>query len=137
MKSWRQIISACVTKKPAGIGTQIARIAKPDRCVRPRAAAGRRQYGVRQFTGGLGPAWRSDAAPVIEHATAPDNVYAHAWRQGDTLVWDNRCMVHRTTPYDSVRYRRWLERATVTDPAPAPIPRCSEAQLCPELSQQF
>lgn len=29
----------------------------------------------------------------------PEYVYAHAWRPGDLLIWDNRQMHHSTTPY--------------------------------------
>jgi alpha-ketoglutarate-dependent taurine dioxygenase len=43
----------------------------------------------------------SDAllAELLAHATQPRFVYAHRWRAGDLLVWDNRCTVHRRNPY--------------------------------------
>ena len=27
-------------------------------------------------------------------------VYLHHWTEGDTLLWDNRCLLHRARPYD-------------------------------------
>jgi len=30
----------------------------------------------------------------------PQRVYRHRWRAGDTLVWDNRALLHRARPYD-------------------------------------
>lgn len=32
--------------------------------------------------------------------TQADNVYAHAWRAGDVLIWDQRAMLHRGTPWN-------------------------------------
>lgn len=32
------------------------------------------------------------------HAVQPDLVWSHCWRAGDTLIWDNRCLIHRHAP---------------------------------------
>ncbi|MCC6534670.1 MAG: TauD/TfdA family dioxygenase [Burkholderiales bacterium] len=40
-------------------------------------------------------------------ATQPRFIYAHHWRKGDVLVWDNRCTLHRMRPFDQ-RYERTL-----------------------------
>jgi alpha-ketoglutarate-dependent 2,4-dichlorophenoxyacetate dioxygenase len=50
--------------------------------------------------------------------TQPQFCYSHAWREGDLVVWDNRCLVHRATPYDTVRYHRLMQRTTVAGDAP-------------------
>ena len=34
---------------------------------------------------------------------------------GDILIWDNRCTLHRGLPFDDLRYRRDVQRATVQD----------------------
>lgn len=31
---------------------------------------------------------------LIDHATAPENVYRHRWHPGDLVVWDNRATMH-------------------------------------------
>ena len=42
---------------------------------------------------------------LIERLTGPSHVYAHHWRPGDVLVWDERATLHRGTPwpYDQAR----------------------------------
>ncbi len=54
---------------------------------------------------------------LIEHATQPRFVYRHTWRVGDLVIWDNRCTMHRGRPYDETRYRRVMQRTTVSDVA--------------------
>lgn len=57
---------------------------------------------------------------LIEHATQPRFVYAHIWREGDLVIWDNRATMHRGRAYDDKRYRRELRRTTTLDlPLPA------------------
>jgi alpha-ketoglutarate-dependent 2,4-dichlorophenoxyacetate dioxygenase len=36
---------------------------------------------------------------LIAFATRPGAVYAHAWRPGDVLIWDERAMLHRGRPW--------------------------------------
>jgi taurine dioxygenase len=50
-------------------------------------------------------------------ATRPDRVYSHQWQPGDLLVWDNRCTLHRATPYDP-QYRRTLYRTQIKGETP-------------------
>jgi len=50
-------------------------------------------------------------------ATRPDRVYSHKWQPGDVVVWDNRCTLHRATPYEP-QYRRTLYRTQVKGEAP-------------------
>jgi taurine dioxygenase len=50
-------------------------------------------------------------------ATRPERIYSHKWRPGDLVVWDNRCTLHRATPYDP-QYRRTLYRTQVKGEAP-------------------
>lgn len=54
---------------------------------------------------------------LIAHATQPAFTYRHRWRVGDLVLWDNRCTMHRATPYDDLRWGRDLHRATVSDGA--------------------
>ncbi|MEK9726440.1 MAG: TauD/TfdA family dioxygenase, partial [Rhodospirillaceae bacterium] len=52
---------------------------------------------------------------LIEHATQPAYVYTHHWRVGDTLIWDNRCTLHRARPFDEAAHERDMRRATVME----------------------
>jgi alpha-ketoglutarate-dependent 2,4-dichlorophenoxyacetate dioxygenase len=55
---------------------------------------------------------------LLEHVTQPEFRYRHEWTEGDLVIWDNRCVLHRATPYDTARYRRLMQRTTVSgDPA--------------------
>jgi alpha-ketoglutarate-dependent taurine dioxygenase len=38
---------------------------------------------------------------LLEDACQPPRVYSHTWQVGDTIVWDNRCLMHRARPYDT------------------------------------
>ncbi len=39
-------------------------------------------------------------------ATKPEVVYSHAWREGDVLIWDQRSVLHRATPWDYSQPRK-------------------------------
>ena len=52
---------------------------------------------------------------LLAFATQPQFVYAHTWRQGDILIWDNRCTLHRGTQYDYRRHKRDMRRATINE----------------------
>lgn len=45
-------------------------------------------------------------------------VYRHRWRARQLVVWDNRCLMHRATAYDTVTERRVIRRCTVLGDAP-------------------
>jgi len=55
---------------------------------------------------------------LMEHATQPEFVYRHVWREGDLVIWDNRATMHRARPFDDARYRRELRRVTTLDIEP-------------------
>jgi alpha-ketoglutarate-dependent 2,4-dichlorophenoxyacetate dioxygenase len=63
-----------------------------------------------------------DARALIDEliviASAPERVYRHRWAVGDLLMWDNRCVLHRGTPYkqyDEVRDLRSVRNDDVDD----------------------
>ncbi len=58
-------------------------------------------------------------AELLAHATQPAFTYAHRWRPGDLVMWDNCCTLHRAVAnYDMNRYRRVMHRNVVKGPAP-------------------
>jgi alpha-ketoglutarate-dependent taurine dioxygenase len=44
---------------------------------------------------------------LVEFACQPPRVYAHRWTVGDLVVWDNRCVLHRSRPWPDTE-PRWL-----------------------------
>ncbi|GEP59466.1 TauD/TfdA dioxygenase family protein [Reyranella soli] len=53
---------------------------------------------------------------LIEHATQRPFVHSHTWKQGDLVIWDNRCTMHRARPFDTTKVRD-LRRVTTRDVA--------------------
>ena len=49
---------------------------------------------------------------LFDHCEKPEFVYSHVWRNGDLIVWDNRCSSHARTDFPSDQ-RRLLLRTTV------------------------
>ncbi len=46
----------------------------------------------------------------------PSRVYQHRWQPGDTLIWDNRALLHRARPYDYAKPRFLLGTRIAGDP---------------------
>jgi alpha-ketoglutarate-dependent taurine dioxygenase len=56
---------------------------------------------------------------LLEHATQPRFTYAHRWRSGELVMWDNRCTLHRAVAnYEMNRYRRIMHRNVVKGGVP-------------------
>jgi len=51
------------------------------------------------------------------HATQDRFAWFHAWRPGDLVMWDNRCVMHRREPFDP-NARRVLHRVVVKGTKP-------------------
>jgi alpha-ketoglutarate-dependent 2,4-dichlorophenoxyacetate dioxygenase len=60
------------------------------------------------------PEGRLLLAELTEHATQPEFVYRHQWRNGDFVLWDNRCTMHRGLRYP-MSQRRDMRRTTTRD----------------------
>jgi len=56
-------------------------------------------------------------ADLLARSTAPDRVYRHEWALGDTVIWDNRGVIHRVRPYDRSS-RRDMHRTTLLGDEP-------------------
>ena len=56
---------------------------------------------------------------LLDHATQRRFVYAHRWRPGDLVMWDNRCLLHRLVLGDALRhYPRIMHRSVVRGTVP-------------------
>jgi alpha-ketoglutarate-dependent 2,4-dichlorophenoxyacetate dioxygenase len=60
------------------------------------------------------PDGRLELLELMEHATQRQFVHTHRWRQGDLVIWDNRCTMHRARPFDTTQVRD-LRRVTTRD----------------------
>jgi alpha-ketoglutarate-dependent 2,4-dichlorophenoxyacetate dioxygenase len=51
-------------------------------------------------------------------AAQPRFIYTHRWSPGDFVIWDNRCTIHRATPYEVFKHKRDLRRTTINEYGP-------------------
>jgi alpha-ketoglutarate-dependent taurine dioxygenase len=58
---------------------------------------------------------RALLADLLARATTPDRVYRHDWSVGDTVIWDNRGVLHRAAPYDATSGREMLRTTILGD----------------------
>lgn len=58
---------------------------------------------------------RALLAELLDRATVPDKVYSHRWSVGDTVIWDNRGVLHRAAPYDPNSPREMLRTTVLGD----------------------
>ncbi|MBY8859335.1 TauD/TfdA family dioxygenase [Nocardia sp. CA2R105] len=52
---------------------------------------------------------------LLGRCTAPERVYRHEWSVGDTVIWDNRGVIHRAAPYESGSPREMLRTTVLGD----------------------
>ena len=90
----------------------------PQRLVRTHPGSGRKTLYVAahasEIVGWPIPDGRLLLRELIEHATSREFVYRHQWREGDLVIWDNRCTMHRGRHFDETRVRD-LRRVTIRD----------------------
>jgi alpha-ketoglutarate-dependent taurine dioxygenase len=53
---------------------------------------------------------------LVDFACQAPRVYHHRWSPGDTVIWDNRCLLHRATPWDMTRPRVMWHTRLAGDP---------------------
>jgi len=53
---------------------------------------------------------------LYDHCERSEFIYEHQWKVGDTLIWDNRCVLHARNDFNE-NERRLLKRVTVGDTA--------------------
>jgi alpha-ketoglutarate-dependent taurine dioxygenase len=52
---------------------------------------------------------------LLDRATVPALVYSHNWSIGDTVIWDNRGVLHRAASYDPDSQREMLRTTVLGD----------------------
>lgn len=93
-----------------------------NKLVRVNPANGLKNYYVgshaRSIVGWSGIESRRLIDRLNEEATRPEDIYSHYWNVGDTLIWDNRCLLHRGGGYDANRWRRLMRQTRVMGVGP-------------------
>ncbi|MBO0756909.1 MAG: TauD/TfdA family dioxygenase [Bradyrhizobiaceae bacterium] len=92
------------------------------RLVRTNPATGRKSLYLSSHIGGI-VGWPVPEAlafvrDLAEHATQRQFVYAHAWRQYDLVIWDNRQTMHRARRYRDTGEVRDMRRTTLEGDGP-------------------
>jgi alpha-ketoglutarate-dependent 2,4-dichlorophenoxyacetate dioxygenase len=91
------------------------------RLVRTHPVTGRKSLYLSSHAGSiLGwpvPEARAFLRDLVEHATQRQFVYAHAWRVGDLVMWDNRRTMHRARPFPAHEPRD-MRRTTLAGDQP-------------------
>jgi taurine dioxygenase len=122
-KRGRNEVLEGVTPRPLGPHEQPQR--QP--LVRVHPVTGRRalylcEYGQMDWLegpiAGMQPGPHGDGAELLfelmSHITRPEFIYVHEWTIGDLIVWDNRCLVHAATWFDTDTEARLMWRTTVS-----------------------
>jgi alpha-ketoglutarate-dependent 2,4-dichlorophenoxyacetate dioxygenase len=68
---------------------------------------------IGSIVGWPAPEARAFIRDLTEHATQREFVHAHAWRQWDLVIWDNRTTMHRARRYDDLHEIRDMRRSTI------------------------
>lgn len=61
---------------------------------------------------------RSLIDELMAFATEPQFIYSHPWTAHDMVLWDNRAVLHRATPFSSTSDKRLMVRTTIAGEAP-------------------
>jgi alpha-ketoglutarate-dependent 2,4-dichlorophenoxyacetate dioxygenase len=89
--------------------------------VRTHPVTKRRSLYLASHAGGiLGwpvPEARAFLRDLVEHATQRQFVYAHRWKVGDLVMWDNRQTMHRARPFPADEPRD-MRRTTLAGDGP-------------------
>ena len=92
------------------------------RLVRTHPVTGRKSLYLSSHAGSIVgwpvPEARAFLRDLIEHATQPQFVYSHQWRQHDLLMWDNRQTMHRVRRFNETAEARDVRRTTIAGDAP-------------------
>jgi alpha-ketoglutarate-dependent 2,4-dichlorophenoxyacetate dioxygenase len=91
------------------------------RLVRTHPKTGRKSLYLASHAGGIVgwpvPEARVFLRDLMDHATQRQFVYAHAWRVGDLVMWDNRQTMHRARPFPAHEPRD-MRRTTLIGDGP-------------------
>lgn len=105
---------------PDAVSPELSKSLPPvrQRLVRTNPANGRKNLflgsHVREIEGWGYDESRPVLDALVDEAVQPEHIHAHAWRPGDLVIWDNRCLIHRGAGYDADKYRRFMRQTRVS-----------------------
>ena len=89
--------------------------------MREHADSGRTTLYLASHIGKIDVMPDAEAAQFMQaltaHVTQRQFVCTHRWRVADLVMWDNRCTMHRGTPFEDTRWPRDMQRVTTSDDA--------------------
>jgi alpha-ketoglutarate-dependent taurine dioxygenase len=80
---------------------------------RPALYIGRHAHAIPSLTESESEALLDE---LVRFTCRPPRTYLHAWRPGDVVIWDNRCVLHRARPYDHREPRVMMHTRIAGDP---------------------
>ncbi len=110
-------------KRPQLSAEQLAEVPEVNHpIVRTNPETGRKALYINEgFTLGIEGMPMDEGRALLDtlnaHATEPRFIYAHHWRVGDLVFWDNRATMHCATAYDT-QYARTMHRTTIQGDTP-------------------
>ena len=89
------------------------------RKLHPLAGSGRKALYIAAHVSHIIGWSEAESRPLIDElmelAVQPQFAYAHKWRPGEMVIWDNRCTMHRATDFEDSKLVRDLRRTTVRE----------------------
>ena len=88
--------------------------------VKPHPVTGRKALFIGRHAYSIPGFDRAEAKALLDELVdftcrAP-RTYAHSWKPGDVVIWDNRCVLHRVRPYDYAEPRSMRHTRIAGDP---------------------
>ena len=102
-----------------GYGTDIEPPLRP--LVKVHPATGRRNLLIGQHAYAIPGLSTHESEALLDRlddeACKRPRTYFHTWTEGDAVLWDNRCLMHRATAHDPGQPRRMWHTRIAGDPA--------------------
>ena len=91
--------------------------------VRAHVETGRKALYISAMQGLVIEGWTEEASQafikeLLDFADQPKFVRNYHWEPGDVVVWDNRCLLHRSTSFDMNKYSRHMLRTAIVGDVP-------------------
>ena len=103
--------------------------------IRTHSETGRKSLyfdpGKIQYIEGLEPQHSDDVIEALTtHMIVPGAGYVHKWRQGDVVIWDNRCLVHKAAGDYPPEENRIHWRLSIKEPEAAHASPAQDRPWC-------